>query len=323
MLQRNGPMTTQPNSTRVLSIKGTKLFLDGDPFFFQGLSCFNAIYNPTLNASAQARESWLRKFKSNGVNTLRVWCQWDFSPPRTFVDVGPVTTMYTGDGEIVDMYFKHLERLLLAANSLAMVIEVVAFSHEKIPGEENLPVPLQERAIKALTQRLRPFRNLILQIWNEDSTNIMRHYDIIKSQDADRIVGNSPGFANNLGDDAQNRLMDVLMPHTVRHTRSKFWEIAPQQIAGLLHTYGKPVIDDEPARCGLVQFGGIEGGTQPGQHIAQIRAVREVGGYHTYHHDMFQRSYGAPTTSPTGLPDPDFSPFHRQVFDYLRENSKW
>jgi hypothetical protein len=309
--------------TRVLSVEGTRLYLDGEPFLFQGLSCFNALYNSVLNASPHSRKIWLKKFKNNGINVLRVWCQWDFSPPRTFVDVKPETTMYTADGEIVEAHFNLLEKLLLAADALGMVIEVVAFSHEKIPGEENLPVPLQERAIRGLTRRLKPYRNLILQIWNEDSTNVLHHYEIIKSEDTGRIVGNSPGFANNLGDETQNRLMDVLMPHTVRHTSSRFWEIAPQQIANLLKIYQKPVIDDEPARCGLVQFGGIEGGTLPEQHIAQIKAVRSVGGYHTYHHDMFQRSYGAPTTSPTGLPDPDFSAFHRQVFDYLRDHTTW
>ena len=316
-------MDVKQKTTHVLNVNGSQLYLDDKPFYFQGLSCFNAIYNPTLNADPQARIHWLKKFLSNGINVLRVWCQWDFSPPRTFVDVTPTTTMYTSDGEIVDAHFNRLEQLLCESDNLGMVIEVVAFSHEKIPGDENLPVPLQEHAIKALTQRLRPYRNLILQIWNEDSTNVVRHYEIIKSEDSERIVGNSPGFANNLGDETQNRLMDVLMPHTVRHSTNQFWEIAPQQITSLLETYGKPVIDDEPARCGIVQFGGIQGGTQPEQHIAQIKAVRTAGGYHTYHHDMFQRSYGAPSTSPTGLPDPDFNPFHRKVFDYLRDHPTW
>ena len=309
--------------THVLHVQGTRLYLDGDPFFFQGLSCFNALYNPTFNATSQARIRWLEKFCSHGVNALRVWCQWDFSPPRTFVDVAPGCTMYTSTGDVVDNVFERLVTLLLAADALEMVIEVVAFSHEKIPGEENLPVTLQERALEAFSQRLKPYRNLMLQVWNEDSTNVLRHFEIIKAVDSDRIVGNSPGFAGNLGDDAQNRLMDVLMPHTVRGGSEKFWEAAPQQIARLLDRYGKPVIDDEPARCGIMQFGGIEGGTRPEQHIAQIQAVRAAGGYHTYHHDMFQRGYGSPTTAPSGLPDPDFSPFHRQVFDYLREHTVW
>jgi hypothetical protein len=309
--------------THKLEIRGTRLYLDEDPFYFQGLGFFNALYNPTFNADAEARGRWLRKFKANGIFALRVWCQWDFSPPRTFVDVGPDTTMYTEEGKLVAASSRRLADLILAADALEMIIEVVAFSHEKIPGEENLPIPKQERAIEALATFLRPYRNVLLQIWNEDSTNVLRHAEIVKAVDPERLVTNSPGFAGNLGDEAQNRMMDVLTLHTVRRKAERFWEVAPQQIAHLLKKYEKPVIDDEPARTGLVQFGGIEGGTKPEQHIAQIAKARDVGGYHTYHHDMFQRGYGAPSTPPTGIPDPDFRPFHRQVFDYLRDHPTW
>ena len=162
----------------------------------------------------------------------------------------------------------------------------------------------------------------ILQIWNEDSTEVTRYYEVIKALDPRRIVTNAPGFASDLGDETQNRLLDLLTPHTVRRVE-RFWEQAPRQIASMLGRYKKPVIDDEPARTGIIQFGGIEGGTRPEQHIEHIRSVRAVGGYHTYHHDMFQSGYGHPATPPSGLPDPDFAPFHRQVFDFLRENKNW
>ena len=48
--------------TRALEIEGTRLLLDGQPFSFQGLSFFNAIYNPTFNRSADERMRWLRTF---------------------------------------------------------------------------------------------------------------------------------------------------------------------------------------------------------------------------------------------------------------------
>jgi hypothetical protein len=306
--------------TRTLETDGTALLLEGEPFYWQGLSFFNAIYNPIFNRSAEDRLRWLRVFRDNGVNALRVWCQWDFSPPRTFVDVAAHRTMYTEEGEIRGPHFQTLTDIIEAADGLEMVVEVTLFSHEKQP---NLPVSVQERAAGTIARRLLPYRNLVLQIWNEDSTEVVRYCQAFRAVDPARIVTNSPGFAGNLGDEDQNRLLDVLTPHTVRRGVERFWEVAPQQIASLLEKYGKPVIDDEPARTGILQFGGIEGGTRPEQHIAQIRRVREVGGYHTYHHDMFQRTYGHPATPPSGLPDPDFSPFHRQVFDFLRQNRIW
>lgn len=307
-------------ATHELTIAGTRLLFDGRPFFYQGLSFFNAIYNPTFNRGPADRVRWLRHFKDNGVNALRVWCQWDFAPPRTFVDVAPDHTIYTAAGDVRDEHWRTLAALLDAADDEAMVVEVTLFSHEKDP---NLPVEAREVGARQMADRLRPYRHVILQIWNEDSTDVARHVAAIKAVDPRRVVTNSPGFAGVLGDDAQNRTLDLLTPHTARGNVDRFWEVAPRQIAGLLERYRKPVIDDEPARTGLRQFGGIAGGTTPEQHIEQIRRVRAAGGYHLYHHDMFQRTYGDPATPSTGLPDPDFSPFHRRVFDYLRDHREW
>ena len=111
--------------------------------------------------------------------------------------------------------------------------------------------------------------------------------------------------------------MDVLTPHTVRQPPAEFWVDGPRQVGELLKAYGKPVIDDEPARCGTVKFGGIVGGTTAAQHVAHMRATEAAGGYYTYHHDMFQGGYGDPATPAHGIPDPDFNSFHREVFDAL------
>ena len=309
-------------ATKTLGIDGTRLTLDGAPFPFTGLSFFNAIYNPTFNRTPEERRRWLRRFRDNGVNALRIWCQWDFTEPRVFIDVAPERTMFTPAGDIRDEPFRTLVEISMAADGLGMAIELTLFSHEKQP---NLPVAVQERAARALTARLLPYRNILLQIWNEDSTEVLRLYDAIKAVDPPRLVTNSPGFANNLGDEAQNRRLDLLTPHTLRRSgpEGPFWEVAPRQIAALLARYGKPVIDDEPARSGPVQFGGLAGGTRPEQHIAAIRGVRAAGGYPIYHHDMFQYGYASPLTPPSGIPEPDFSPVHRAVFDYLRESKAW
>lgn len=171
--------------------------------------------------------------------------------------------MYTEDGGVRDAPFDRLAALLAAADSQSMVIEVTLFSHEKQP---NLPVEALERAAREMAERLRPYHHILLQLWNEDSTEVLRLYDAAKAADPERLVTNSPGGSNVLGDEEQNRRLDVLTPHTARRNKGgPFWEVAPRQIAGLLERYGKPVID-EPARNGTVQFGGIPGGTAPEQH---------------------------------------------------------
>jgi hypothetical protein len=54
----------------------------------------------------------------------------------------------------------------------------------------------------------------------------------------------------------------------------------------LFDAYAKAAIDDEPARCGLVKFGGIVAGTAVAQHVAHVRATEAAGGHYTYHHDV-------------------------------------
>lgn len=306
------------STTHTLQISGTRLLLDGAPFHLQGLSFFNALYNSIFNRSPEDRLEWLGKFKENGVNTLRVWCQWDYQRP--YVDLSPMNTLFSPKGDLRDIPMKRLVELITDMDRLEMVIELVLFCQEKDP---NLPLPALERAVVSTTRAVKPYRNLILQIWNEKSDEVYRLYELAKAEDPERIVTNSPGVANVLGDEKQNQMLDILTPHTVRGEAPEFWKIAPQQIADLIKKYQKPVIDDEPARCGLVNYGGIPGGTEPWQHIEQIKQVRAVGGYHIYHHDMFQNPYGDPATPTHGLPNPDFSPFHRQVFDYLRDNPTW
>jgi hypothetical protein len=308
-------------ATGVVGIDGIRLTLDGQPFPFTGLSFFNAIYNPTFNRDPEERRRWLRLFRDNGVNALRLWSQWDFRPPRSFIDVGPTQTMFAESGEIREEHFQTLTVMIGELDRLGMVLELTLFSHEKEP---NLPLEVQVRVAHALVGRLVPYRHLILQIWNEKSDGWAQIFEAVKSADPARLVTSAPGVSNVLGDDEQNRTLDLLTPHTIRHSPGvPFWEIAPRQIAGLIDKFGKPVIDDEPARNGPIQFGGIEGGTRPEWHIEAMARVRAVGGYPTYHHDMFQYGYGAPTTPPSGIPDPDFSPFQRKIFDHLRAIKSW
>ncbi len=316
-------------STKALSISGTRLILDGKPFYFQGLSFFNALYNPAFNKNADERLSWLSKFKDNGINALRVFCEWNFVVPlRPYIDMTADTVLYTNGGDIRQEHFARLDELIRAADQLGMVIQVVLFAQERQPY--FMSPEAQDRAARQMTEMLKPYGNIILQIWNECSLRVRHYYEICKAADPDRIVTSSPGLFNEkgvrfdrLGDDEDNRALDMLTPHTLRSDAEIFWYTAPGQIAYLLDTYRKPVIDDEPARDGPVQFGGIPGGTKPEWHVEQIKRVRALGAYHTFHHDMFQYGYGNPLTSPSGIPDPDFSPIHRKVFDFLRDHTTW
>jgi hypothetical protein len=311
----------QRPGTSVLTIQGTRFQLNGRPIHFQGLSFFNALYNREFNRSPDSRQQWLRKFKSYGITVLRVWSDWRVT--NGWIDEGPDCSLYVyPEMEKLNRRFvprnpqlntnalQRLKDLVSAADKEGMVIELCLFTH-------YLVYPPETRAefIKLVTEELRPYRNLYFEIWNEYAEMTVEHYRLIKELDPARLVTNSPGGAGVLGSETENAALDFLSPHTTR--KGNFWEVAPLEIKQLLETYHKPVVDDEPARCGTRSFGG-GGDTKIELHIAQNRAVRQQGGYHTYHHDMFQLPYGDPAIPPHGIPDPEFSKFHLKAFEYLR-----
>lgn len=297
--------------------------MDGEPFPWAGVSFFNAIYNPAFNASSSsARREWLETFRKYGITVLRVWCQWDNG--LGFVDAGPGQTMYHPDGRLREEHLQTLKGILADTADAGMVVELVLFSDESYRENIRLGVEESARAVRALTEALRPYRNVTFQIWNEHNDDqVLPLVKLIKSLDPSRLVTNSPGYAGHLGDPPHNGALDYLTPHTSRQTSGRPWEIAPREVAYLLKRYEKPVVDDEPARNGTRQFGGPLETTSPSDHILQIWQVWQLGGYITYHHDMFQTGYGTPAVPPSGIPDPEFSPYHREVFQFIAMRERY
>ncbi len=175
----------------------------------------------------------------------------------------------------------------------------------------------------ASAEVLREHRNVTCQVWNECSDDVLAHVRAIRETDADRLVTNSPGFAGELADAQQNAVRDYLGPYTSRQAPGcRPREVAPREIASLLQAHGKPVVDNEPARNGLAQHGGPFETTYPFDHILQIHEVWKIGGHIVYHHDMFQRP-GSEAVPPHGIPDPEFSAYHRTVFEFIGRQQRY
>lgn len=314
-----------PAAQHEITVAGTHFLLDGQPFPWTGVSFFNAIYNPTFNESGEARRKWLARFQQYGIHVLRVWGQWDSA--RGFVDAGPDKTLYDyQDGALRDEHLNTLKAILSDADRRGMVVQLVLFSHESYSERKRLTPEAAARAVGEVTRQLQPWRNVVFQIWNEQhDEHVLPLVQVIREGDPKRLVTSSPGFSGVLGPKELNEELDFLTPHTSRQSQAqdKTWEIAPREIAQLLQEFKKPVVDDEPARNGTSRFGGPREPTAPTDHILHIWEVWKVGGYGVYHHDMFQTGYGSPACPPHGIPDPEFSPYHRQVFEFLRLRERY
>lgn len=309
-----------------LQVSGTAFLMNGRPFAYTGLSFFNAIWNPAFNESADTRRTWLRKFKRYGITVLRVWAEWNST--RTYVDTGPQSTLWGTDGSPDPGRVAILRAILADADQEGMAVELALFAYESVVDGTSLPPEAQNRAVADIARALLPHRNVAFQVWNEHAERAMDHVRAIKAIDPARLVTNASGVAGVLmapGRGELELMLDYLTPHTSRSrgVAAPHWEIAPHEIATLLARFRKPVVDDEPARNGTAQFGGPAGQVYPYDQILQIAQVWRAGGYVTYHHDMFQTGYGTPAIPPSGIPDPEFSPYHRQVFEFLANRERY
>ena len=300
--------------SHVLTVQGRRFLMDGKPFPYTGITFFNAVYNPTFNRSSEERRRWLEKFQHYGINVIRIWCQWDGRPQ--YADAGPDSTMYNTDGGLRPKPLQTLKDILIDANQAGMGVELTLFAQESWNAKIRLAPEAADRAVAELTEALRPYRHVAFQVWNELSVRVVEHAKHIHALDPARLVTNSPGVAGDLGDLEQNAVLDYLTPHTTRHGDAH-WRVVPEEINYLLTRYQKPVVDDEPARNGTPNYGGPKSATYPSDQIVQIFEVWRVGGYVNYHHDMFQTGYGSPEVPPSGIPDPEFNSYHRQVLEFI------
>ena len=315
------PLRAVSQSKHEISISGTSFLLDGAPFPYTGYTFFNAIYNKAFNQSSAARRQWMEKFQRYGINVLRIWTQW--ATRRGFMDECPDCTFYFPDGRLRTENVERLKEILADADAEGMVIELTIFASQDVVANGGLGFAESTRALTALTRELLPYRNVTFQVWNEYSEHTVDYLKVIKAVDPRRLVTNSPGWAGVLGDVEQNAALDFLTPHTTRQGGGRHWEIAPREIAYLLARYRKPVVDDEPARTGTPKYGGPAEATYPYDQILQIYQVWQVGGYINYHHDMYQTGLGSPSVPANGIPDPEFSPYHRAVLEFIAHRERY
>jgi len=307
-----------------ITVQGTAFCMEGQPFPFTGISFFNALYNHEFNRSPAARGQWLDKFRKHGINVLRVWAEWDNTIGT--VDACHECSLFEESGTLRPEPLDRLKRLAEEANRRGMVLELVLFGPPMMKKSAGLGDSAADRAVREITGAMQPFRNVTFQMYNEYTHRTVELVKTVKGVDPKRLTTNSWGWAGVLvGAQGEAEALDYLTPHTTRRPDGKNWRVGASEVRYLIEKYGKPVVDDEPGRKGTPTHGGPREPTHPFDHILQIAAVWEAGGYIVYHHDMFQqfrtdalrKEAGPATVPPLGIPDPEYSPYHHAVLEFV------
>jgi hypothetical protein len=216
----------RPPAGPAISVSGTAVQIDGRPAFLTGVSVFDAL------GTAAPRDADLDALKSWGVNTVRVWAHWH-------------EPIYQSDGALTPGGQARLLALVRRLQSRGLILELVLLRPGQLPGQP-FPVFASEaaraRAVDALTVALRPFRNVVFDLYNEhdhpdgpithQAARALR--DKVKAIDSARVVtisstefhlvspqgevgdAHTRNLREEAGRDAGSVAVDMLAPHFPR-----------------------------------------------------------------------------------------------------------
>lgn len=210
----------------VLSVSQQDILVDGRPTFLTGVSLFDAL------GSTPPRDSDLDTLKRWGVNAVRVWAHWH-------------EPIYQSDGALTVVGRARLLALAQRLQERGLTFELVLLRPGQLPGQPFAVFTSEAargNAVDAVTAALRPFRNVLFDLYNEHdhpdgpishpAARALR--DRVKAIDGERVVTLSStewhlvsakdeidenGAHNLLGEvgrDANSVAVDILAPHFPR-----------------------------------------------------------------------------------------------------------
>lgn len=209
-----------------LSVSQQAVLLDGRPAFLTGVSLFDAL------GPVPPRDSDLDTLKQWGVNTVRVWAHWH-------------EPIYQPDGTLTAGGRARLLTLARRLEARGLIFELVLLRPGQLPGQPFAlfaSEPARVKAVEAMTDALRPFRNVLFDLCNEHdhpdgplshaAARALR--DKVKAIDGARVVTISSteshlvsakgeidedgarNLRGEVGRDADGVAVDILAPHFPR-----------------------------------------------------------------------------------------------------------
>jgi hypothetical protein len=134
-----------------LGVSPQGILVDGQRAFVTGVSMFDALgAAPPRDADLDALGPW-------GVNTVRVWAHWH-------------AAIYQSDGALTAEGRSRLLALAERLQSRKLILELVVLRPGQLPGQPFAVFASEAartKAVEAVTDALRPFRNVLFDLYNE------------------------------------------------------------------------------------------------------------------------------------------------------------
>jgi hypothetical protein len=222
-------------SVTKLGIDGTRFTLNGKPIFLLGISYYGALAAPEAFIEPDLED--MQRF---GFNWLRVWARWKG------------TNAADDNGQPIEPYWSRLLRLVELCDQRAMVLDV---TFVRSSGQKSM---------QAVTQALKPYRNVYLDLCNEHDIQFLSFEDMkerqewVKEVDFKRLVAASYWLYDTSYHAVREYFVrakpDILAPHLPRYQEApQRTEAKTRDLLRIMRRLGPaiPVHYQEPFRRGF------------------------------------------------------------------------
>lgn len=287
---------TSPTGAQ-LAIAGARFTINGRPRFLLGIS-----YYAGLGAPEQVAADDLRQLRELGLDWVRVWATWD--------GFGHDVSAVNRDGTAREPFLSRLKALVHEADRLGMVVDVT-LTRGSVLADQAAHL----QAVATLTEALRPYRNVYVDLGNERDVRDARFVSFgelkalrarVRQIDPQRLVTASSG--GDIGEEELRRYLreaqvDFIAPHRPRDAGSPGETLeATRRYLDQMSKLGRPVPVhyQEPFRRDY-------GSWQPGleDFRADLRNARSAGaaGWCLHNGDNRHSETGRPRRSFDLRPD--------------------
>ncbi len=180
--QKNAVEYTSTRARTTLKIKGNRFYLNNRPMEMLGLRVASASQNDTLTASLLQQ---LNDYQSVGLNTISVFIQGSS---------GGYSDPFSADGKQLDPeHFKRLSRIIEACQQREMVVIVGIFYqrvfYPNFSHSRNINDSLAVcRAVETVAGLLKPYRNVIINIANEQNSSGYKDFEAFNFRNPENII---------------------------------------------------------------------------------------------------------------------------------------